>query len=247
MNILVVDDNQDFCQNIKDIMELNGHSVQTAFTGPEALKSLKAQCPDIVLMDVRMPGMDGVNTFKKMKRIAPALPVVMMTAFALDEVVKDALREGAFGTIKKPPDLDQLLALLREAAPGAPRVLLVDDDRELCSSLKDCLGEKGYHIMIANDGDEALEKAWEYDFDVVLIDMKLPSLNGLETYLAFREIRPRACAVMMTGYPDMEELAEQAVEEEAYTWLEKPVDLGVLAGIVEEARARRDTGARQIP
>ena len=239
LKVLVVDDNEEFCQNVKDIMELEGHKVLTAYDGLKAVELVKKEKPDLVLMDVKLPRMDGVTAFRKIKEIAPETPVIMMTAYAVEELVRDALREGAFGSLKKPLELDRLIPYIENAIPGGTRVLVVDDDEGFCTNIKEVLEEKGYQVSVAYNGDSAIEKAWESDFDIILMDLKLPSLNGLETYLVIREIRPKAKVIMITGYPQaMRKLAEEAVRKSAYTWLEKPVDINSLLSLLEQIKVR---------
>ncbi len=89
--ILVVDDNEQFCQNVSDILEMKGYKVMTASDGFKALEMIKRNGLDLVLMDIKMPVMDGVETFKKVKEMAPDIPVIMVTAFAVEDLITEAL------------------------------------------------------------------------------------------------------------------------------------------------------------
>lgn len=169
--ILVVDDNEEFCRNMIDILELRGYEVVTAADGFEALELVKQDSLDLVLMDVRMPVMDGVETFKKIKEIAPDTPVIMVTAFAVEELIREALREGAFGALRKPLDFDKLFTLIEKAVSDGALILVVDDDENLCANLKANLDNKGYRVCVAYDSNMAIEKARENSFDIVLIDL----------------------------------------------------------------------------
>jgi len=235
LNILIVDDNEEFCRNVKDIMELRDIHVETANDGFQALELVKQKGFDAVLMDIRMPVMDGVETFKKMKRIIPDVPVIMMTAYAVEDLIREALREGAFGCLSKPIDFKTLFAVIEDTKHKGGLLLIVDDDRELTGNMTDVLSKKGYRVAVAHDGNMAKEKARKNDFDVILIDMKLPPLNGLETYLQIRDIRPNAVAIIITGYMDeFGDLAEQAVEMNAYTCLQKPIDIDSLLKLLKK-------------
>ena len=241
--ILVVDDNEEFCQNMKDIVELQGYEVLTAHDGFQALELVRQNGLDLVLMDVRMPVMDGVATFKKIKQIAPQLPVIMVTAYAVEQLVRDALRQGAFGFLRKPLDFELLFAVIESAVSKGALVLVVDDDRDLCANMKDVLSDKGYRVSVAHDGSTAIEKAWESDFDVILLDMKLPPLNGLETYFSVRDIRLNVVVIIITGHrQEMGDLVEQAIREAAYTCLEKPIDMDELFSLLEQIMERKGKG-----
>ncbi len=241
--VLIVDDNQEFCQNVKDIMELQGYKVATAYDGFEAIEMVKQNGFGVVLMDVKMPAMDGMETLKKIKELAPDTPVIMITAFAVEELLREALREGAFGFLRKPLDFDKLFRLMAQAIPNGELVLMVDDDENLCANVKDVLIDKGYRVSVAYDGKGAIEKAKERNFDIMLIDLKLNAMNGLETYLVIRDFRPDVVAVIITGYPqEMGTLVKGALQEGAYTCLEKPIDMHELISLLARIKEEKDRG-----
>ena len=246
--ILVVDDNEEFCRNMTDILELKDYEVVTAYDGFKALELVKQNGFDLVLMDVKMPVMDGVETFKKVKKIAPDTPVIMVTAFAVEDLIREALREGAFGSLKKPLDFDEIFELIEQATPNGELILIVDDDENLCANMQDVLSGKGYRVSVAHDGNIAIEKAKKDNFDVMLIDLKLPALNGLETYLAIRDFRPNVVAIVITGYPhEMAKLAQQALQKNAYACLEKPIDMGELVSLFEQIKEQKAKGILKKP
>ena len=241
--VLVVDDNEALCNMIKDILEMEEYAVSTALDGFKALELAAQERFDVVLMDIKMPVMNGVETFKKFKAVAPDTPVIMVTAYAVEEMIRDALREGAFAAMYKPLDFDQLLKTIDTAITGGGMILVVDDEEELCETFQELLGRKGYSVSIAHDGETAIEMVRTNSFDVIMLDMKLPTLNGLETYLAIREVRPHVTVILITGYPsEMGEMAKMAVEKNAYICLEKPLDmetfLPLLREIMDEAGGR---------
>jgi two-component system response regulator HydG len=244
LKILVVDDNDEFAQSLADILRLKGHEVTTANDGFQALEFVKQSGYDLVLMDVKMPVMDGVETFKKIKQVAPGTVVFMITAYAVEDLIREALQEGAFGSLRKPLDFDELFHHIEQAtADNGMLILVVDDDKNLCGSLNDILGSKGYRVSVAYDGTTALEKARENNFDVLLIDLKMPALNGLETYRAIREFRPNVTAVIMTGYTqESEALIKQAVKENVYICLDKPIDQDKLESILLEIKKLKEEG-----
>lgn len=240
LRILVVDDNKEFCQNVADILELKGYEVVSAHDGFKGLKLVKRNGFDLVLMDVKMPVMDGVETFRKVKKVAPDTPVIMVTAFAVEDLMTEALREGAYGSLKKPLDFDQLLAIIAYATGEGALILVADDDENLCDNVKDVLSDKGYRVTAAYDGNMAVEKARRNNFDIMLVDMKMPALNGLETYLAIRDFRPNVVAVIITGYrQEMNELVEQTLQESAYAILEKPINMDELVSLLEQIKKRK--------
>jgi two-component system response regulator HydG len=240
--ILVVDDNEEFCQNVTDILELHDYEVISAYDGLKAMALVIQSDFSLVLMDIKMPVLDGLKTFRKIRQIAPNTPVIMVTAYAVEELVRDALREGAYGFLKKPIDFDELLRLITQATGKGAMVLVADNDRDLCANLKEVLSDRGYRVNVAYDGNMALEEATKNNFDVVLLDIVLPMLNGLETYLAIREFRPDVVAIVITGYrQEMSELVQQALQENVCTCLEKPIDIDKLLSLlvlIKEQKAK---------
>ncbi len=237
--VLVVDDNEEFCQNVDDILQLKDYEVVVANDGFKALELVKQNNFAVVLMDVKMPVMDGVETYKKVKEMAPGVPVIMVTAFSVEELIRDALREGAYGFLRKPLDFDKLFSLMEKAINGM-LVLVTDDDENICANIKDTLTDKGYQVCTACDGETAIQRAWENNFDVMLIDLKLPFLNGLETYLSIRNVRPNVVAVIITGYPvQMNDLVTKALQKGVYDCLEKPIDMDKLLSLLEQIKEQK--------
>lgn len=114
VNILIVDDDASLCKTTSFILEREGYAVMTAGDGQEAIERVKEQNFDIVLMDIKMPGMDGVEAYKRIKRIRPETKTIMMTGYAVDDLIRDALEEGAHSAVNKPLDMDWILNLLNE-------------------------------------------------------------------------------------------------------------------------------------
>ncbi|MCX6553672.1 MAG: sigma-54 dependent transcriptional regulator [Candidatus Aminicenantes bacterium] len=113
--ILVVDDDLDFCSNLSAILQENGFEVMTAATGREALLKIQGACPDLVLLDLRLPDIDGMKVLQKIKGSNPDLDIIVITAY-ID--VKDAIRAiklGAYDYITKPFDNEELLLTISKA------------------------------------------------------------------------------------------------------------------------------------
>lgn len=114
-NILIVDDDPQLRQSFKRILADEGHVVTTASSGETGVEAVKSQQPDLVIMDVRMPGMDGLTAYKAMKQIDPRLPVIIMTAYGTTETAIEATKMGAFDYMLKPFDIPVVLELITQA------------------------------------------------------------------------------------------------------------------------------------
>lgn len=112
--ILIVDDNKLLCSNLKDILELKGYSVSCVYDGLEAVKAVKEDSFTVALMDIKMPGMNGIDTLKTLKQINPELIVIFITAFRDDIFCEEGLKSGACEIITKPFDIDKFLGRLEE-------------------------------------------------------------------------------------------------------------------------------------
>ncbi len=115
-NILIVDDDAQLRQSFEKLLTAEGHTVKTASSGEAAIPMVQAEVPDLVIMDVRMPGMNGLEAFQAMHEIEPKLPVIIMTAFGTTETAIEATKLGAFEYVLKPfENIQDILALISQA------------------------------------------------------------------------------------------------------------------------------------
>ncbi len=116
--VLIVDDRPGMTRTIAMILQHKGYAVDVAPDGPTAIEKVEKAPFDTVLMDIKMPQMDGVEAFRQIKQIRPRATVIMMTAYAVDDLIQQALDEGARGIFYKPVDIDHLLEILDSHRPG---------------------------------------------------------------------------------------------------------------------------------
>lgn len=116
--LLVVDDDRGMRDTLLDILEERGYRVGVASDGVEALEAVKSEAHDLVLMDIAMPRMNGVEALKELKRIDGHTVVIMMTAYAMQDLIEEALREGVYEVVYKPLDVDEVLKLVDQAING---------------------------------------------------------------------------------------------------------------------------------
>ena len=114
--ILVVDDEQNMRTTLADILADEGFDVSTAESGERAVKLCRREAFDTVLMDVRMPGIDGIEACRRIRELRPETRVILMSAYSVEQLVEDSLREGIVAFLRKPLDAERLLELL--GAPG---------------------------------------------------------------------------------------------------------------------------------
>jgi two-component system, NtrC family, response regulator len=116
-NVLVVDDEPEICRTLKNYLALSGYNVLTANSGQEALEIAKRQKIHVVLSDIKMPGMDGLELLEKMREHDFSTQVIMMTGFSTFQITLRALEKGATDYVLKPfEDMDQIVKLVNLAA-----------------------------------------------------------------------------------------------------------------------------------
>ncbi len=115
MKLMVVDDEERFLSTTKKLLERRGYDVVTAPSGAEALEKIRGQNIHVVILDVKMPGMDGNATLKEIKRQFPLVEVIMLTGHATMESAIDGLKSGAIDYLMKPADIDEIILKAEEA------------------------------------------------------------------------------------------------------------------------------------
>lgn len=113
--VLVVDDEADFLETIVKRLRKRKIDVAGVDSGKEALEILEKEHFDVVILDVRMPGMDGIETLKQMKKRRPLMEVIMLTGHASVESGMQGMQYGAFDYVMKPAEMDDLLEKVRQA------------------------------------------------------------------------------------------------------------------------------------
>ena len=127
-------------------------------TASRALELVRQKPYDVALLDLKMPGMDGLTLYREIAKLRAGTVAIVVTAYASKATAEEALAAGAWQVLPKPVDFPQLLALVDEAL-GQPLVLVVDDDHDLCANLWDLLRERGYRVAVAHDEAEAARPA----------------------------------------------------------------------------------------
>lgn len=239
LKILVVDDDRRMVKTTCDILRFKGYEALPAYNGEEAMDKVKNEAPDCVLMDLRMPGIDGVAALKMIKTLSPDTPVVLMSAYATDEQAKEAKRLGAAAVLAKPLDFQQILSFLSLLRKESS-VLIVDDDPEFSVALKDILKMNGYRVETEEDPAKVLGHMEQQYQLVVILDLKLGDAEGLDVLKQVRARYPGKPVVLMTSYrEEMSASIEQGRQVGAFTCLYKPSALEELMPVIEDIKNRK--------
>jgi DNA-binding response OmpR family regulator len=114
-SVLIVDDDSGMSETLADIFTAKGYDAGTASSGQAALDLADRTPYDLVIMDIQMPGLNGLQTLRALRAKIPGIPAIMMTAFTRDESVEEAHRASVLAVLPKPLDLDEVFVLARDA------------------------------------------------------------------------------------------------------------------------------------
>ena len=115
IKLLLIDDEKGFVDVISKRMSKRNIKVTRAYSGTEALQALRREDFDVTVLDLKMEDMDGIEILKIFKKIAPDLPVIMLTGHGSEEAARDGIRFGAFDYLTKPCDFEELMVKIKEA------------------------------------------------------------------------------------------------------------------------------------
>lgn len=234
VKVLVVDDDRRMVKTVCDILKVKGYEPVEAHSGEEAVEKVKSDCPDCVLMDVRMPGTNGVEALKLIRGVAPDLPVVLMSAYATEDVEAEAKRQGAYGVLTKPLDLQQVLSFL-SLLRKEESILIVDDDPGFCRTIADILRERGYRVETEADAGNVLGRMERNYKLAVVLDLKLGHEEGLDVLKQIRANYPSKPVILVTGYGDeMAESIKKGLQIGAHACLYKPFEAEMLIKTIRE-------------
>jgi two-component system, cell cycle response regulator len=253
--LLLIDDNPLNLKLARDVLELGGYTVVTAGDAEEALQLLSEPLPDLILLDLALPGMDGLSFCRLIKADArwSHIPVVALTAYAMKGDDRKALDAGCAAYITKPIDtrrlahqVGQVLAGASRQAESRVRILVVEDDRIDLRLMGEVLEING-HMVLANTSAEAAAHTVQHKHpDVILLDLQLPGMDGL----AFvRQLKSQPDTrnipiVAITAFHDRYR-RDELLAAGCAAYLVKPVDTRELARQLETAA--RLTAAPSAP
>lgn len=219
--VLIVDDEVLMVRTLCDILEMHGWDVHGVHAGEEALECLETRTFDIVLMDVRMGGMTGVDALRVIREEHPGLPVMLMTAYSTAELLAEAERQGAVRILSKPLAIKGLLEMLDTITEPERRVLVVDDNHAFLATLAEIIQSHGYSVLRADSLGSALAQLAKATPGVVLLDMRLDSVDPATSVLAIRRASPGVILILYSGSEYALASGSEATES-AYAVLKKP-------------------------
>lgn len=240
--LLCVEDDPRVLELLKEHFTFQGFRVVTATTGVEAFLQAVRWAPRAVILDLFIPRLGGLGALERIKRVDPEIVVILISGVpnAVDMLQEAGL--SVAGAFTKPVDLDRISETLAqagvtpslaEAAKRSRRIraLVVDDEPEVRTLLTDYLEEHGFEALGAWDGEEALRQIPEFRPHIILLDILMPGLSGVETLRRLKPVLHETCVIVISGHEDLE-TARRTLEMGAVEYLCKPVNLGALDSVL---------------
>jgi DNA-binding response OmpR family regulator len=243
--VLVVDDDRYAAYVLKGVLMAAGHRVHVAHDGDEALSFARERKPDLVTVDVRLPGFDGAALVQILKHdpdTRHARVAVVSTIDPHDGLIV----AGADAILGKPVDIDlfrETCARLLAEGEGVVRrkVLVVDDDAGVRMICREVLENAGYAVREAEDGERGLVEGMRFRPDLILLDVMMPDLDGFQAAKRFRADRATGMApIIFVSARGQTSDKVRAFKLGAEDYLVKPFDSAELVARVEKALERRD-------
>ena len=253
MRILIVDDEIGICQRLQRELQKEGHQVDYQTSPLGVLEELKqargAGDPfNLLLLNVKMPAMDGLTLFARIREQRLGVEAIIMTGYRDEQTVIEAIRLSAKDYLNKPVSLEQLDAAMfrvREAAIEHSNnyqkyhILVVDDEPDLCRRIRRELAKEGYRTTVAFGPEECLDYFRKNRVDVLIADVKMPGMSGLEMLERCRQINADFVTIIITGHGD-HEVATESLRLGVYDYLKKPLSLDELVTSVKKGIERLD-------
>jgi DNA-binding NtrC family response regulator len=295
IKLLLVDDEEDYVRTMAERMEMRDVGSRVALNGEEALRMVQEDAPDVMVLDLRMPGIDGMAVLERVKKTHPHIQVIILTGHGSDREEREARQLGAFEYLQKPADTVRLLATVRSAwkksleflqqsrdkfdramtaaalaegglteaaqdhlvephdadeagpaetepahTPGgaALKVLYVDDEEDFVRTMAERMEMRALGGEVALSGEAALHMIEGDVPDVMVLDLRMPGLDGLEVLRRVKATYPQVEVIVMTGR-GTEQDEEEAKKLGAFAYLTKPVDINELMETVRAAGRTR--------
>jgi len=260
IRVLLVDDEEDYVHAMAERMEMRDLQSQVALSGEEALRVLEEDPPNVIVLDLRMPGMQGMEVLEKVRKDHPNIQVIILTGHGGEREEKEARRLGAFEYLQKPADTGDLVNTIQGAwrrslqlaqefikesaaefdrsmtaaalaeggmpedaiemgkgpvvpAPastssrGSLKVLLVDDEEDYVRTMAERMEMREVGSDVALNGEQALTMLAEEVHDVMVLDLKMPGMGGMEVLERVKKKYPELQVIILTGHgSDKEEV-----------------------------------------
>jgi DNA-binding NtrC family response regulator len=253
IKMLLVDDEEEFLLSSSRALARRGFEVDVAANGVTALEKIEQNSYDVVVLDVKMPDIDGIEVFLQIHKKLPDLPVILLTGHGSLEDAFQTAKAGIADYLAKPVDIDVLAEKVRKAMTKVPktdltktassiteniRVMLVDDEIDFLTGIKKVLDRRRMEVITADSGEKALSLLKENPIDIIVLDLKMPGMDGIEALKRVKQAYPGIEVIILTGHPTVESALE-VIRLGANEYLKKPPQIEELTATIRRLYENR--------
>ena len=256
IKLLLVDDEEEFLISTKKALDRRNIDVTTARNGEEALRTCKSRKFDIAVLDVKMPGIDGVELFYKMKTEIPGIPIIILTGHGTIAQAFRTSKDGIFDFQAKPCDIDVLTKKIKEAVKNRSveendfysairllsksdiRLLIINDEKECIETVGKTLKNRNMKVHFSESDTKATEFLKQNAADVIILDLSLCRDNGIDLLQQLKSGYQNVEVILMAEYSQAE-IALKGVKLGAWDYFIKPVDLKQITWSIIKAYKNR--------
>ena len=249
--ILVVDDEAEVREYLKGVLAQKGYDVSEASGGGKALTKLNEENFDLLLLDLIMPGMDGLELLKVIRLSKKLLPVIILTAYGSDKRLKEAISLGVANFVGKGEGIAELINKIEgsfNVSSGKEKekidILLVEDEPAVSEYFDEILKKEGYIVKAVVRGEEAISIVIKNKPRLILLDIMLPGIDGIETLRQIRKFDQKVIVIVVSAHLDtISEVDRYTLD--IYAELEKPLGADGLKRYVRQALESLESNEKQ--
>ena len=201
--VLIVDDNRDLGEGLKAVLEDEDYDVTLALTGEKAVSLSRDQEFDLTVMDLQLPGINGIDAIMEIKSMRPDARVIIMSGYRIEQLLAEVVDNGKIYVLRNPSTANQVLAAMGDFS-SSDIVLIVSDNPNTVSDLEVFLKASNYQVLVAHSEHEALSRVQTGQTEILILDLQLPVLKGLEVYMELQNQDRALPTVIVTGYAPSE-------------------------------------------
>jgi len=215
-NILIIDDNRDMADGLGMILEDEGYQVTLAYNGRDGIGIFNAGHFDVVLVDFKLPDMNGVAVLRQLHKKDPQVRIIVITGYHVEQLLAEAIDDGTVEVLRKPLEIGPVIKIL-DRIQKENIILIVDDDPDAAKRVTAQLTDQGIKTLLAGNAREAVDGVISTPVEVLVLDLRLPVTYGLEVYLELRQRGHTVKTLIVTGYADDESGTVDSLRSTAVT------------------------------
>ena len=256
IRLLLVDDEEEFLLATSQALGRRGIEVSVAPNGVTALDKVSHETFDVVVLDVKMPDIDGIEVFHRISDRNPKLPVILLTGHPSTSDAFHTSKKGIADYLSKPVDMDKLAEKVKEivvqnretvenpaeetdaGGESTINVMIVDDEVDLLKSLSRAFTRRKFNVTTAESGPQALDILENILVDIMILDVKMPGMDGLEVLRRVKQKHPSIQVILLSGHPSVD-AALEGIKLGASEYMKKPAEIEELATTIRHLYEER--------